>query len=139
MPSKPLIVGELNPLDADPRYALFPYSQSSSGGRLCVILGLCERDYLRRFDRANLCVGKWDALEARAVARRVLRQRRRVLILLGEKVATAFFGEFEPFSVGHLLGTSIVMLPHPSGLNRMWNAVNAASKARRALRSLGAL
>lgn len=136
---KPLIVGELNPFDGDPRYALFPYALSSSGSRLCAILGLCERDHLRRFDRANLCTGTWDAEPARAMARRILRQRRRVLILLGEKVATAFFGEFEAFSVGHLLGTSIVMLPHPSGLNRMWNAVNAASKARRALRIVGAL
>lgn len=62
-----------------------------------------------------------------------------MLILLGEKVATAFFGEFAPFSVGNLLGTRIVMLPHPSGLNRMWNAVNAADKARRALHIVGAL
>ena len=62
-----------------------------------------------------------------------------MLVLLGEKVATAFFGEFEPFSIRHLLGTRIVMLPQPSGLNRMWNAVNAASKARRALHIVGAL
>lgn len=101
---KPLIVGELNPFDGDPRYALFPYALSSSGSRLCAILGLCERDYLRRFDRANLCVGTWDTAAARVVARRILKQRRRVLVLLGEKVATAFFGEFEPFSVGRLLG-----------------------------------
>lgn len=101
---KPLIVGELNPFDGDPRYALFPYALSSSGSRLCAILGLCERDYLRRFDRANLCTGAWDAEAAREMARRILRQRRRVLILLGEKAATAFFGEFEAFSVGHLLG-----------------------------------
>ena len=87
--NKPLIVGEDNPFDSDPRYALFPYSLASSGGRLCAILGLCEARYLRDFDRTNLCRRTWNLTEARASARRILRQRRRVLILLGEKVATA--------------------------------------------------
>ena len=87
----------------------------------------------------NLCVGKWDTAAARVVARRILKQRRRVLILLGEKVATAFFGEFAPFSVGNLLGHAHRHAAAPSGLNRMWNAVNAADKARRALHIVGAL
>ena len=137
--NKPLIVGEDNPFDSDPRYALFPYSLASSGGRLCSILGVCEARYLRDFDRANLCRGTWNMAEARASARRILRQRRRVLILLGEKVACAFFGEYEAFSVGNLLGTSIVMLPHPSGLNRAWDAEHSARRARAALRKVGVL
>jgi hypothetical protein len=47
--------------------------------------------------------------------------------------------EYEAFSVGSLLGTSIVMLPHPSGLNRAWNAEHSARLARAALRKVGAL
>ena len=119
--NKPLIVGEDNPFDSDPRYALFPYSLASSGGRLCAILGLCEARYLREFDRANLCHGVWSDRVAKATARRLAASPRPAYVLLGEKVCAAFDMEYVPFTVDERPdGATFAVLPHPSGINRIW-------------------
>ncbi len=126
---KPLLVGELNPYGADPRYALFPYPERSAGGRLChKILATHRADYLRSFDRVNLCTGKWTVAAARERATE-LRCAPRPTILLGVKVCNAFGVAFHPFEVvdGYLV------LPHPSGLCRLWNEPGAYDRARAAV------
>ena len=67
-PMKPLLVGEINPLSRDERHALHPLPETSTGGNLCRLLGLTPRQYLRAFDRINLCRDKWDAANARIIA-----------------------------------------------------------------------
>ncbi len=127
MPSV-MIVGESNPYGADPAFAMYPSPQSSAGYRLAVlVLGMRRSDYLRTFDRANLCAGKWSIKEARVNADAI---RSRKLILCGSKVCSAFGIDFNPFTKCG----DIVTLPHPSGLCRLWNEPDAFENARAVVR-----
>lgn len=136
MTSKPLLVGESNPYGGDDRHALYPAPHGCAGHRLCwKILGMWDGDYLESFDRVNLCVGKWSQPAARAQAK-VFAGRR--VILLGAKVASAFGMQFIPFITateqrGNAPVTSMVVLPHPSGLCRLWHKPDSFAKARAAI------
>lgn len=128
---KPLIVGEHNPYGSDPHFALYPAPDGCSGHRLCrLILGMRRTDYLRAFERVNLCSGVWKDSEATQCAYelswRCIRTNCK-LVLCGAKVCSAFDVEFRPFE---RLGTHVLVLPHPSGANRMWNDVGAFQRAR---------
>ena len=149
---RPTLVGESNPYHADPKWALYPYAGYPSARRLCVeILDLQRADYLRRFERVNLCCGAWSIREARERAR-VLQTppgsldyhmpgyRPPVLVLLGSKVCAAFGVPFEPFTVnGEPCTVALAILPHPSGLCRIWNEPGSFERARETLRKAGAL
>lgn len=127
--TKPLLVGEANPYGGDPDFALYPAPDGCSGHRLCtLILKMRRADYLREFERVNLCPYKWYMREARERAAD-LRTWRGPLILLGAKVAWAFgFDPFVPFTISD--GGKTLVLPHPSGLCRTWNEPNAFVRAR---------
>lgn len=126
---KPVLIGESNPYGGDPYYALVPYPDGCSGHRLCrLVLGLTDDEYMDRFDRVNLCDGKWSIKSARERAD-LLRHTHSRHILLGAKVAAAFGVEFKPFEVIQ----SLLVLPHPSGLNRMWQEQGAFERARKAV------
>lgn len=138
---KPLLVGELNPYGSDPAFALYPLPRHASGGRLAEILGLSRTEYLRTFDRANLCDGRWSMYPARVRAKEILRvsmedEVGRTIVLLGAKVCSAFYVDYEPFtSIAWLVDPVVrtVVLPHPSGLSRKWNEPGAAELARKAV------
>ena len=120
-PRRPLLVGEMNPLGGQDAFALFPVPRSRSGGRLATFLGLSDEEYLARFDRANLCHGVWSDRVAKATARRLAASPRPAYVLLGEKVCAAFDVEYEPFTVDERPdGATFAVLPHPSGINRIW-------------------
>lgn len=132
----PLIVGEQNPYGADPRFAMFPMPERSAGGRLCsLILGMQTSKYLLLFNRANLCDGPWSMPKARIRARQLWEDPATrppgKLILLGSKVCKAFETAFTPFEI--IEGGSILILPHPSGLNRLWNEPGIIERARAAV------
>lgn len=137
-PTRPWLVGELNPYGADPDMALYPLPEYASGGRLARILGLSRTEYLRSFERRNLCVGKWSMKAARIAAAQIEREADCApLVLLGAKVCDAFGFEFKPF-VACVTGdevprSPVVRLPHPSGLSRLWNEPGAAGRARDAV------
>lgn len=132
--SKPLLVGESNPYGSPPEYDLWPLPERASGWRLChQVLGITEERYLEVFDRANLVRGEWCWLAARTAARAVRHER---AVLLGQKVATAFDLKFEPLRVARVTSTlKVLLLPHPSGLNRHWNDDRAILAARDAVRA----
>ncbi len=128
MQTKPLLVGESNPYGSDPCYALYPAPDGCSGHRLAVlILGMSRQSYLESFDRINLVSGPWRIREARESASTLIGRR---LILLGAKVCSAFGVAFTPFMVGD----AGLVLPHPSGLNRMWQEKGSVERARKAVR-----
>lgn len=152
---RPLLVGESNPYGTDPKFALYPAPERSAGYRLCVeIFGMVRAEYLRRFDRANLCEGSYSTVKARAGFEALLGEYREAVILLGSKVCAAARVGFEPYTIqryrvdvpepgrrfvepdptGHL---TIVVLPHPSGLCRMWNEPGAIDRARSAMLTAG--
>lgn len=134
-------VGEVNPHHVDPRWALHPEPPYASGGQLCKILRLDPDAYLALYSRANLCTGAWGAALASERARTLLNDRPRALVLLGRKVERAFFGRRG--GPGYFLcaevpesGVRALVLPHPSGLNRMWNDGRSRGRALRAFRRL---
>lgn len=140
---KPLLVGEANPYQTDPRlaqrFALYPDPPGCAGWRLCkLVMGLEPADYLTRFDRANLCDGKWGMREARARAAEI-QKRLGVSVLFGAKVCSAFDVEFKPFAAYITGSNDFVILPHPSGLSRAWNEPGAFERARGVLREAGVL
>lgn len=133
--TRPLLVAESNPYGSDPRYALYPYPETSAGGRLCFkVLGLTRREYLSRFDRVNLCAGKWNMKEARGRAAEIY-ERNGWVVLFGARVCRAFDFSFLPFTTR---GRHVI-LPHPSGLSRAWNEPGAFERARAVLREAGVL
>lgn len=128
-----LLVGEANPYGSLPEYALWPFPENASGGRLARILGFSTEDYLALFDRANLCPRAWSLAAAMASARELLLGPRKYFILLGRKVATAFaYGRREFFTRdGYFL-----LLPHPSGLCHLWNDPENVRRARKMVREV---
>lgn len=149
---KPILVGEQNPYGGDDYYALYPAPDGCAGHRLCcLILGMHSAEYLDAFERVNLVRGKWSAPTARDAARQLVAERMVQgrpsprFILLGSKVAAAFGAhlpgcEFHPYRT-YLGGDGAwaphyAILPHPSGLCRMWNEPQAFAKARAAVAAL---
>ena len=138
--TKPWLIGEANPYGGDPKFALYPLPVNSAGGRLCrTIMRLEPRQYLHRFERFNLCPEKWSVPIARANAMRIRTGDNEITVLCGAKVTRAFFFEFEPFKVHVFPGEgrekrTFIILPHPSGLYRLWGEPRAFERAREALR-----
>lgn len=141
---KPLLVGEANPYGPGQEFALYPHPEGSAGHRLATkILGLTRKDYLTRYDRANLCETKWSTKEARAEAQRLVDAGdHETFVLFGAKVTSAFLpGAWKPFRIEQHCAGAFVVLPHPSGLSRGWDPDHEASfeRARALLREVGAL
>lgn len=133
--SKVVLVGELNPYGADPRYALYDEPPQSAGGRMRrLVCGLPRREYLR-LGRVNLCAGKWSTPAARERARILSDMAEHpAFVLLGRRVARAFGTDLEPFAWRRFESATLVALPHPSGLCRVWNEPGAFERARAVLR-----
>lgn len=146
-PDAPWLIGECNPYqrpgeDPDHTYDLFPRPTNASGGRLCrLILEMSESTYLRSFTRRDLLEGKWSVPRARMAAEALWRESGTApLVLLGAKVAAAFGLPYQPMtSIDHGSPVGIrrvVLLPHPSGLNRAWHVPGAYAQAGALVRAL---
>jgi hypothetical protein len=136
-PPSVTFVGEANPYGLDPRFALYHLPSIASGGRLQrLICGITPERY-ESLGRLNLCPRTWSAKEARLHAAVIRREGRPVVVLLGRKVADAFgLHDVEPFSVRAEGVTTLVLLPHPSGLSRAWDEPEAVARARAILRDV---
>ena len=143
MQKKPLIVGESTPYGTDPEFVLHPYPPKASGDRLCrVIMGLRPSEYIKKFDRTNLCDGAFKMIPAKKEAERlVMEHNADQFVLLGAKVAAAFGLKYEPLAVKRpfMLGPDLLMLPHPGALNRIWNNPGYMEEVRCFLRMEGIL
>jgi hypothetical protein len=142
------LVGESNPYGSDPHYALYPLPERASGGRLCAVLGLTPRKYLRRFRRVNLLDGpRWSAPKARARAWAVASAcpPGGALVLCGARVAAAFGHDFarsllQPKATLYVgeeeRAVRSLVVPHPSGLSRLWCEAGMAERVRAAIEAL---
>jgi hypothetical protein len=132
--TKPVLVGESNPYGDDPEMALFPLPRGCSGWRLChTVLGMTKRDYLDRFERANLVFGNWSPSSAKF---RAALLRAPKMVLLGSKVSMAFGLEYIPMGRATLGLTPLcqaLMIPHPSGRCRAWNDPEVILQVRQAV------
>lgn len=132
---KPLIIGEAPSKNEHP--------PSPIAGRIGKRLARCadmpfER-FLEEFDRVNLLTVRQDAAEKGftfdlGAARLVAREMRwtvpqfspswtedRFVLLLGQRVASAFDVRMPYLEEFKLHGARTFILPHPSGVNRWWN------------------
>lgn len=137
-----LLVGENPGPTTDPRMPLFPDPPTSTGARLLGYTPMTERDYLGLIARTNLCPGEWfndvAAMRAEQIMRSLARETRagrpmRVL-MLGRRVMTAWgLRSREHFGIATLyqdgVPVEIGWIPHPSGLNRVYNDVESQRKA----------
>ena len=136
-----LLVGEANPYGGDPSYALFPRPKNCAGWNLCYrILGISDHDYLRLFERRNLCHRYWTVTGGDVGMRKIISESRLpVFVLFGRKVATAWARAcghcvYKPFAIENgPRQPAVLFLPHPSGRCRAWNRPGAYQRARIAL------
>jgi len=143
---KYLLVGETpnKSCVGEPRLWLLPdkKNKSCAASRLLEASGLTLREYLRAFDRTNLAKGlppragkgrKFPMATARKAARRILLDDRRPgIVVLGKRAARAF-GLTDPrwFEWTDALGQRVVVIPHPSGVNRYYNDEENRALTRR--------
>lgn len=120
-----VLVGE-NPLRLDltgrPELSL----TGSSGQNLARMAGVSWPAYLRRTERRNLFyvpVERWDP-EAAALEAELMDIAGRRVILLGRKVATAFGAPtlWPNYEWHSFRDARVATMPHPSGLNRVYNS-----------------
>lgn len=134
---KPILVGMVNPHTMRPEMALAPVKPGTAGMRLYLVMKervphVSRHDYMRRFERVNLCYGGWDDVKARQAADLLKKKwSNRLVVLLGSPVREAFGLPFprgvEPIVVGT---NTYFCLPHPSGRCRWYNdEVNRARAA----------
>lgn len=138
---RPLIIGEAPARTGDPRKPLL----GRCGNRLARLSGLDLQDYARRFARANVLeqwpgkLDKGDAFDLPAArARAAILRRRfrggRLVVLLGHRTALAF-GLRSAYLQRHRVScANVVVLPHPSGINRWWNEPENVRRASSFLR-----
>lgn len=84
----------------------------------------------------NLCYGKeWSQVTADNSARKILDQVPAIVVMLGRKVARSFTKQklnlYEPV---YERGSELILIPHPSGLNRMYNEQQHRERAGAVLR-----
>lgn len=138
-----LIIGENPGKQTHPELPLFPWPERSSAGRLLEMSGMTGGQYLGGLYRRNLCdtKGKWerDLAEKRArVMITVLFDMPKDLrvVLCGKRVAKAFgYRDYEFWRPGVLESRQrYVVIPHPSGLNRLYNDRENRARTRAVMR-----
>ena len=141
---RPLVVGEAPSRTSDQRRPI----GGRCGDRLAEFADLSVAEFRRRVARANL-LGAWPGASgpkgatfplAEARSRAVGLRRRfvggRTVVLLGKRVGSAFrvsTDYFEPIVVGR---ARIVVVPHPSGVNRWYNEPSNVARMRAFMRGL---
>lgn len=136
-----LIVGENPGKRTHQDLPLFPWPERSAAGRLLTMSRLKPGEYLGGLWRRNLCdTKKWVRTEAEKRARLLVtalfdQSRDLRVVLCGVKVARAF-GLSETFWTPQRLESrqECVVIPHPSGLNRIYNEKGARRSTRRWMR-----
>lgn len=119
----------------------------ASGRKLAELTGLSHDEFLERFETRNLLngyPGRSDTggdLFTLALASEAATKATHdwadgdVVVLAGRHVARAFgVYDLPYFQVAHVWGgVSLVVIPHPSSINRLWNDPETSERAARAL------
>lgn len=161
---RPVIVGIAPSREGAEGQPLSALGGRSTGATLAQLAGLRPSEYMRRFDRVNLCPTVRPSTiairegrpMAEMLAGSLLRGRR--VVLLGANVAECFGlrdpSRAEPcrwyalpegarewwgvtgFKSGFALPFTYAVLPHPSGRNRWYNEPENRARAERLMRDL---
>lgn len=129
-----VLIGEHNPHSANPRHALYDLPVHAAGHRLRTLVFGVERTTYSRFHRANLLgVEAATPREAQALVAWVPTGH---FVLLGRTAHEAFgLGGGDPFRLAEAYGRPALLLPHPSGRNRLWAEKGAFTRAAELLRA----
>jgi hypothetical protein len=146
MSNRSAFVGERNPYGGGQEYALFPVPDHATGARLMRALGITRASYMTALDRYNLFSRATQSAEVTSARVDELLSRYEVVYALGRSVhdsivkrVRATTGEEVDrawFSSTRCGTCTVVVVPHPSGLNRLWNRADTASTLRQIVRSL---
>lgn len=141
-----LLIGQAPGPNTDPALPLYPYSRTSTGGKLQELMDLSRLQYLDLFDRINL-LNKFPGRQARddrfpmreaKIAASAIKPllHSRTVVLVGRNVANAFELEADfhdwmewPLNEGGVCLVAVV--PHPSGRNHWYNQKKNKQAARR--------
>ncbi len=146
---KSLVVGISNPHSDDPKDALSPIYPGSAGSRLFQMARevspessrLTEIEYLEGVDRVNLSDdhNNWSREVADKTALNIKENNtERKIVLLGGMVYLAFFrGPIRPYHEWFYSGENyFCVVPHPSGMNRLYNDAQMRYKTGRVILDL---
>ena len=128
MSRRTLLVGMNNPLSREPEHALWPDPPGCTGWRIWKMTeartGCTQEQYAETFSRTNLVLGgEWDRKQAYYNWVHTLEswalEHHDTIVLLGAAVreATRLTHLPSPY-----ISRSLIILPHPSGLNRWYNS-----------------
>jgi len=125
---KPLIIGEAPSKNQQLEQPI----EGRIGLRLASMAGLTLPEFLYHFDRVNLLHHRQDtaahefqfdieAAKGEAAALKTTFKSDQIVILLGLRVADAFYAHHDYFVQQMIGGADVRVVPHPSGINRWWN------------------
>lgn len=117
------ILGERPGPNTDPSVALYPHTTTGAASRLIRLLNLTTEGYLANTSRLNAVDDKSST--ASSVARlRVEEFLRRAgsepFIVLGKSAIKAMPAKYRKMQFGEIVD-NVLLLPHTSGVNRVWN------------------
>ena len=137
---RPLFIGEA-PSPSTSRFGSHPLV-GMTGTRLAQWAGVSPAWFRRQVECVNLfdeIPQRWDrqqASEAGAAVCAANDLSGRHVVLLGRKVAEAVGVPYAPFKTHEMWWGPATTLPHPSGLNHVWNDEANVRRAERFLRHL---
>jgi len=117
------ILGERPGPNTDPSVALYPHTNTGAAARLHRLLSLTQEAYLANTSRLNAVDDKSST--ASTVARQRVEEFLRTagqnpFIVLGKSALRAMPAKYRKMAFGEIKD-NVLLLPHTSGVNRVWN------------------
>lgn len=134
-PVRGVVVGEVPGAHTHEDLPMFPSPVTSSAGRLMEMSKLTPAQYLGCLYRRNVCYRRWSEGEASNTARLIVSSlfdhKDLFVVMCGHKVAAAFGVPCSYWMLGRLESRNCyTVIPHPSGLNRVYNDPGARERTR---------
>lgn len=151
MAERVLFIGMNNPLSTNHEYALYPAPERCTGWRVWRMLTehaeahgfdpIWKAEYVRNIERTNLVIGDWSVRAAREGWTRLRMERDDLsgygaVLLLGAEVQRVVLGNTRYPILGQADVRKFWCIPHPSGLNRMYNDPGVREEAGEILHRL---
>lgn len=138
---KILLIGQAPNRTGNPKAIL----EGRLGRKIADLCGITFDEYVELFDRINILdcwpgkSGKGDVFPKAEAARQAMRikiHERDCVVMLGQGVARSFGIKAEFLRWTFLGSTRVLILPHPSGINRWYNDPQNTRKARKIMHRL---
>ncbi len=130
------ILGERPGPNTDPSVALYPHTNTGAAARLMRLLELSQEEYLASTSRLNAVDDKSStaSTEARLRVEEFLqRAGSEPLIVLGKSALRAMPAKYRKMQFGEIVD-NVLLLPHTSGVNRVWNDPAFSAKMQQVAR-----